>query len=259
MDPNNLSFGLAFIAGVASFVSPCVLSLVPAYVSYLGSRTVTADGQVLENRRETFLHGLAFVLGFSVVFIGLGLTASVIGQFLYDWRTVLAQVGGLVVIVFGLHTLGILHIPFLEYDTRRQQPPDKRLGYAASALMGVFFSAGWAPCVGPILGAVLTLAFTTEGIAQGAWLLTGYSIGLGIPFLLAAAGLSNVGGFLKTHRQNLRYVTLANGVLLIFIGVLLLTNSLSFFATLAPVAEFQIQLEETVIQWWTGLTGGPTP
>lgn len=259
MDIANLSFGLAFIAGIASFVSPCVLSLVPAYVSYLGSRTVTADGQVIERRRETFLHGVAFVAGFSAVFIGLGLTASAIGQFLYDWRTVLTQVGGLVVIIFGLHTLGVLHIPFLEYDTRRQQPPDKRLGYAASALMGVFFSAGWAPCVGPILGAVLTLALSAEGVAQGAWLLTGYSIGLGIPFLLAAAGLSNVGGFLKKHRQNLRYITLANGVLLIFIGALLLTNSLAFFATLAPVAEFQIQLENNVIQWWNGLTGGATP
>ena len=125
MDPAKISFGLAFLAGLASFVSPCVLSLVPAYVGYLSSRAVTTSGQMIANRWATLSHGAAFVLGFSVIFIALGATASAVGALLYDLQGLLTRVGGLVVIVFGLHTMGVIQIPFLDYDTRRQQAPDR--------------------------------------------------------------------------------------------------------------------------------------
>src|SRR5512140_63060 len=150
MQIGNVSAGLAFIAGVASFLSPCVLALVPAYIGYLGGRAAGGENDV-NNRFITFTHGLAFVLGFSAVFIVLGVAASALGGLLYDVRTWLGRIGGLIVIVFGLHMIGIIRIPFLEYDTRMQEMPDLKLGYVSSALMGVFFSAGWSPCVGPVL------------------------------------------------------------------------------------------------------------
>lgn len=260
MNPDDISFGLAMVAGIASFVSPCVLSLVPAYVGYLGSRavTTTADGRqaTTESRWGTLAHGLAFVLGFSLVFIGLGLTASAVGALLYDLKPILTRLGGLVVIVFGLHTMGVIHIPFLEYDTRRQQAPDRRLGYLSSLLMGVFFSAGWAPCVGPVLGAVLTLALDSSGIARGGYLLAAYSLGLGIPFLLAAAGIGSVSDMLKRYGRHLRYVSIFTGALLIFIGVLLLTDSLSYLARFAPLTQFQVAVDQSVVGFWNALTGG---
>lgn len=126
MDPNNVSVGLAFIAGIVSFLSPCVFSLVPAYVGYLGSRTITPEGVAIENRWETVAHGLAFVLGFSAVFVALGMAASAVGLILYDARGLLTKIGGVIVILFGLHTMGAIHIPFLDYDTRRQQAPNRR-------------------------------------------------------------------------------------------------------------------------------------
>jgi cytochrome c-type biogenesis protein len=254
MDPAKLSLGLAFLAGLASFLSPCVLSLVPAYVGYLSSRAVTTSGQVVANRWATLSHGAAFVLGFSVIFVALGATASAVGALLYDMQGWLTRVGGLVVIVFGLHTMGVIHIPFLDYDTRRQQAPDPRLGYLSSALMGVFFSAGWAPCVGPVLGAVLTLALNADGVSRGVVLLSAYSVGLGIPFLLAAAGIANVSQWLRRYRPYLRYVSIATGLFLILIGVMLFSNTLSRFATIASFAQFQASLDQNVITFWQWLT-----
>jgi cytochrome c-type biogenesis protein len=255
LDSGNIPFGLAFLAGLASFLSPCVLCLVPAYLGYLGSRTVTSEGQVIENRWVTFTHGLAFVLGFSLVFIALGLTASAVGALLYDSRDLLAKVGGVVVIIFGLHTLGVIHIPFLDYDTRRQQVPDRRLGYLSSALMGVFFSAGWSPCIGLILGAVLTLAaLNPQQVGHGAALLSAYSLGLGLPFLFVAAGVGSISEFLRRYNKYLRYVSQVTGIFLIVIGVMLFTNSLSYFARFAPFSEFQVSLDQTVIDFWNWLT-----
>ena len=188
MDFSQISVGLAFLAGLASFLSPCVFSLVPAYVGYLGG--LAAGGQdARSNRWVTFSHGLAFVLGFSVVFVFLGIAVSFAGGLLFDLRYWLSRIGGIVVVVFGLHMIGILHIPFLEYDTRRQVMPDPKLGYLSSALMGVFFSAGWSPCVGPVLGTILTFVFNGGSVAQGTALLTAYSAGLAVPFLAAALAI----------------------------------------------------------------------
>ncbi len=222
-----MTLGLAFLAGLASFLSPCVLALVPAYVGYLSGRSVGPGGVTVENRWVTFTHGVAFVLGFSIVFVILGAAASALGAFLFDARQWLAQIGGVVVILFGLHMLGVIHIPFLDFDTRRQVRPDPRLGYLSSMLMGIFFSAGWSPCVGPVLGAVLTLALNNAKVTQGAVLLVAYSAGLAIPFLLAALGIGRVAELMRRHARLLKGISTATGVIMIILGIMLLTGTLA--------------------------------
>jgi cytochrome c-type biogenesis protein len=234
MNIADISLGLAFLAGLASFLSPCVFSLVPAYIGYLGGRA--AGGEATENNRfVTFTHGLAFVLGFSLVFISLGVASSAFGRLLFDLRFILAKVGGIVVIIFGLHMIGVFRIPFLEYDTRVQQVPDRKWGYLSSALMGVFFSAGWAPCVGPVLGAILTLALNGGSISTGISLLSAYSAGLAIPFLLAALGLGWVSLTLRKYGKVMHYVEIAMGVVLIIIGVMLFSG---IFERIAQAGQF---------------------
>jgi len=239
MQIGNVSVGLAFIAGVASFLSPCVLALVPAYVGYLGGRAVGGENE-RNNRFITFTHGLAFVLGFSAVFIVLGVAASALGGLLYDVRTWLGRIGGLIVIVFGLHMIGIIRIPFLEYDTRMQEMPNPKLGYLSSALMGVFFSAGWSPCVGPVLGSILTLALNGGSISSGAGLLSAYSAGLAVPFLIAALGIGWVTAILRKYGKVMRYTEIIMGVLMVIIGVMLMTGAFNIIATLFPGWSFGI-------------------
>ena len=234
MDIANITLGLAFLAGLASFLSPCVFSLVPAYIGYLGGRA--AGGEVTEsNRFVTFTHGLAFVLGFSLVFITLGVASSAFGRLLFDLRFILAKVGGIIVIIFGLHMIGIFRIPFLEYDTRVQQLPDRKWGYLSSALMGVFFSAGWAPCVGPVLGAILTLAMNGGSISTGVSLLSAYSAGLAIPFLIAALGVGWVSVTLKKYGKVMHYIEIAMGVILVIIGIMLFSG---IFERIAQASQF---------------------
>ncbi len=228
MDISQVTVGLAFLAGLASFLSPCVFSLVPAYVGYLGGRA--AGGENGSNRWVTFSHGLAFVLGFSVVFILLGIALAFAGGLLYDLRTVLTKVGGIVVTLFGLHMIGLFHIPFLAYDTRVSQAPDPKWGYFSSALMGVFFSAGWSPCVGPVLGTILTLAINGGSVPLGAALLSAYSAGLAIPFLVAALGIGWVTTILLKYNKTMRYVEIAMGVILVVVGVMLFTGAFSLLA-----------------------------
>jgi cytochrome c-type biogenesis protein len=226
VSPGSVTVPLAFLAGLASFLSPCVLALVPAYIGYLSGRSVTAEGVVIENRWETFGHGLAFVAGFTLVFIALGAAASLIGAVLYDLRLWLARIGGVVVVIFGLHTMGVISIPFLDYDTRRQMRPSPGLGYGSSVLMGVFFSAGWAPCVGPVLGVVLTLALSTGSLNQGVILLTAYSAGLAIPFLLTALGIGRAAELMRRHVRTVQIVSKVTGAVMVVIGVLLFTGTL---------------------------------
>ncbi|MBI4670307.1 MAG: sulfite exporter TauE/SafE family protein [Chloroflexi bacterium] len=256
MESVNVTVGLALLAGIVSFFSPCVLSLVPAYVGYLGSRTVTPEGQPLPHRRATLSHGLAFVLGFSIFFIALGAAASAPSGLLFDAREWLARIGGVIVIVLGLHTLGILRLSFLEMDTRAKRAPDRRWGYASSVLMGVFFSAGWSPCIGPILGAVLTLSLNSDSVNAGVILLAAYSLGLALPFLAAAVGVGWVTTLLRRYSNALHYVTWASGALLILIGVLLLTNALQPISNLGLAVDYQTRLDENLIRLWRNLTGG---
>jgi cytochrome c-type biogenesis protein len=229
MGISQISVWLAFLAGLASFLSPCVFSLVPAYVGYLGG--LAAGGEKNQsNRWVTFSHGLAFVLGFSTVFVLLGVAASFAGGLLFDLRFWLAKIGGVVVVIFGLHMIGVFHIPFLAYDTRVQKAPDPKLGYLSSALMGVFFSAGWSPCVGPVLGTILTIAINGGSLSLGAVLLTAYSAGLAIPFLIAALGIGWVSTILKKYSKVMRYVEIAMGVILVIVGILLFTGIFELIA-----------------------------
>jgi cytochrome c-type biogenesis protein len=227
LETNSVSIGLAFVAGLASFLSPCVFSLVPAYIGYLSGRSVGGDQG---SRWITFSHGVAFVLGFSVIFILLGITTSAIGNLLYNARDWIAKIGGIVVIIFGLHMTGIIRIPFLEYDTRKQDLPDPKLGYLSSALMGVFFSAGWSPCVGPVLGAILTLSFTGGSVLQGASLLSSYSAGLAIPFLIAALGVGWVSAVIRKYSKTMRIVEIVMGVILIIVGGMLFLGTFQLLA-----------------------------
>ncbi len=229
MNVSEITIGLAFLAGLASFLSPCVFSLVPAYVGYLGGRAAGGESHA-NNRWITFTHGLAFVLGFSVVFVLMGVAASLAGGFLFNARNWLAKIGGVVVIIFGLHMIGVFRIPFLEYDTRVNTAPDPKLGYLSSALLGVFFSAGWSPCVGPVLGAILTLAINGGSIALGTKLLTAYSAGLAVPFLIAALGIGWVTTILRKYSKVMRYVEIVMGVILVIVGFMLFAGIFELIA-----------------------------
>ncbi|MGB9673014.1 MAG: cytochrome c biogenesis CcdA family protein [Anaerolineales bacterium] len=234
------TIGLAFLAGLASFLSPCVFSLVPAYIGYLGGRSVANAQSGVQDKWITFLHGLAFVLGFSIVFITLGVAASALGGALINIRNILTKIGGLIVIIFGIHMTGLYRIPFLEYDIRRQSTDVSKQGFFASALMGVFFSAGWSPCVGPVLGAILMLALNGGSIVQGITLLSAYSAGLAIPFLIAALGIGWVTTILRKYSRLMRYTEIVMGVILIIVGAMLMLGYLSQLSRLGLFVDFGI-------------------
>lgn len=228
----TVTFGIAFIAGLASFLSPCVLPLVPAYIGYLSGKSLSSSsGNVAStNKWQTVSHGLAFILGFSLVFILLGITFSVIGGWLTSFRDILAKIGGLAVILFGIHMIGIYRFRFLEYDLRHQSPINQGMGYLSSFLMGVFFSAGWSPCLGPVLAAILTIAMNTGDAGIGVRLLGAYSLGLGIPFLVAAIGVSWIGNLIRKYGRVVRITEIVMGVILIVVGVMLVTGTFSVIA-----------------------------
>lgn len=232
------TIGLAFLAGLASFLSPCVFSLVPAYIGYLGGRSVSSGEDQQRLKLITFFHGLAFVLGFSIVFVSMGVAASALGGALFGIRTFLAKVGGIIVIIFGIHMTGIYRIPFLEYDTRRQGEIAQKGGFLASVLMGVFFSAGWSPCVGPVLGTILMLALNGGSIIQGVTLLSAYSAGLAIPFLIAAFGIGWVSTLIRKYGKVMRYTEIIMGVILILVGILLMSGYLSQLSRFGLFVDF---------------------
>ncbi|MCW5875802.1 MAG: hypothetical protein KIS85_02860 [Anaerolineales bacterium] len=226
------SFGLAFLAGVASFLSPCVFALVPAYVSYLGGRSTAAGLRQEAATRQALTHGLAFVLGFSLIFVLLGLLSSALGALFASMQGYMAKIGGLIAIALGLHLAGVIHIRFLDYDLRPQSKLQQERSYLSSAMMGVFFSAGWTPCIGPALGVILTLAANGGSPVQGAWLLSAYSAGLAVPFLLAAGQIGWVTYLLRRHPGLGASVQRVMGVVLTLVGVLLFSGRLSTLANL---------------------------
>lgn len=240
------SFGLSFLAGLASFLSPCVFALVPAYISYLGGRT-SAVGDQQPATRQALSHGLAFVLGFSLVFILLGLVSSALGALLASLQGTIAKIGGLLAIVLGLQLAGIIHIPFLAYDLRPQNKLQQERSYLSSAMMGIFFSAGWTPCIGPALGVILTLAANGGSPVQGALLLAAYSAGLAIPFLLAAGQIGWVTYLLRRFPRLGQGVQRVMGLVLAFVGVLLFSGRL---ATLGTLGSFFDILDEGRVGLW---------
>jgi cytochrome c-type biogenesis protein len=233
----ELTTGLAFLAGLASFLSPCVLCLVPVYIGYLGGRAVGGESNS-PNRWITFTHGLAFVLGFSLVFIIFNILAAALGGLLLGMRTWLAKIGGIIVVIFGLQMIGVFRIPFLEYDVRIHSQTEPRWGYISSLLMGVFFSAGWAPCVGPILGSIMTFAANGGSILKGVLLGSVYSAGLAIPFLLAALGIGWVTTILRRYNKVMRIIEIVMGIILVLAGILLFMGSFNILASYIPFLDF---------------------
>jgi cytochrome c-type biogenesis protein len=236
MASSSVSIGFAFLAGLASFLSPCVLSLVPVYIGILGGRSFGNDAVNVEKRWTTAAHGLAFVIGFSLVFITFGVITSSIGNILYQHRLWIARLGGLIVAMFGIHITGIVRIPFLEYDLRPRTQFDRQRGLLSSLLMGVFFSMGWSPCIGPVLGAIYALTLQEGSVVRGIQMLTAYSAGMALPFLAAAVGMSWVTVLIRRFSSVIRYVEIAMGILLIIVGGMLFMGTFEVLGRLFPVS-----------------------
>lgn len=228
MNSSQLTLGIAFLAGLASFLSPCVLPLVPIYLAQLVGQSVyqaTNGKQEQTNRLTTFLHAATFVLGFTLAFVALGATASTLGNFLRTYQVVLREIGGVFLIIIGLHMAGILKLPILYWQKRIEFRPT-RPSYPASALIGVVFAIGWIPCVGPILGSILVLAANSTTLKQGVLLLLAYALGLGIPFLLLGLGLDQVSKILKWLKPHLGKIEIFTGIMLIVVGIMIFFNLL---------------------------------
>ncbi|MCH2463714.1 MAG: cytochrome c biogenesis protein CcdA [Gemmatimonadetes bacterium] len=227
----NESVGLwvALTGGVVSFLSPCVLPLVPSYLSFVTGMSLE-DLQGGVDRRATFMHSLLFVLGFSIIFIALGASASFLGSFLYNYKVWIARVGGAVIIVLGLHLTGVFKIvPLLR--ERRVHVNDKPAGYLGTIGVGAAFGAGWTPCIGPILGSILGLASTQDTVWAGVSLLSVYSLGLAIPFLISALALDLFLSAFSRFRRFLPAVEKGAGVMLIILGLLLVTGTFTLLNT----------------------------
>ena len=193
----------------------------PAYIGYLGGRSISADQtRSMKNRWYTFLHGLAFVAGFSVIFIGLGMAASVIGRLLFDAREILEKAGGVLITLFGLHMTGLVRIKWLDYDLRPANRVEENLSYFSSFIMGVLFSAGWSPCVGPVLGSILTLAMNESSLTEGFKLLTSYSAGFAIPFLFLALAIDRISLRASRFSKATHIIEIIMGAVLVLIGLL---------------------------------------
>ena len=224
---DEISTITALGAGFLSFISPCVLPLVPAYISFISGASMEElrGGDRRAYSRRVILNTLMFIAGFSIVFIGLGASATFIGQFLISKAFFLKKIAGAVIVLFGIHMLGIFRFSFLDVEKKFEQRT-KPTGAVGSILVGLAFAFGWTPCIGPILAGILAFAATKESVGQGVWLLTAYSLGLGIPFLLTSLGINAFFGFFKRVRGHLRKVEIVSGVLLIGIGILIFTNDL---------------------------------
>lgn len=225
----------AFVAGFLSFISPCVLPLIPGYVSFVSGMSLeemrgTGDpASMAASRRQVLLTSLSFVIGFSLVFIALGASASAIGKFLVDKLPLLGKIAGAVIIVFGLHTMGVFRIAMLETE-KRVQARRKPAGPLGAVLVGIAFAFGWTPCIGPILGGILVVAGSKETVAEGVALLAVYSLGLGIPFMLTSVAINRFFSVTARIRKHYHAIELVSGGLLVAIGVLIFTGKLTVIA-----------------------------
>jgi cytochrome c-type biogenesis protein len=219
----SLTLTIALTAGILSFLSPCVLPLVPSYLSFVTGMTVE-DLQEHEEQRNVMLHAGLFVVGFSGVFLILGASASFLGAFFQAYEDWIARIGGVIIIVLGLHLMGVFRILPLMRE-RRVQLSDKPAGHLGTLAVGAAFGAGWTPCIGPVLGAILTLAGTQETIWSGVGLLAAYSAGLAIPFMLAAVALDRFLSAFQRFRRFIPVLEKGSGLLLVVLGLLLVSGS----------------------------------
>jgi cytochrome c-type biogenesis protein len=225
-EPASLGLLVAFAAGLLSFLSPCVLPLVPSYIGFLTGMSLP---ELSGRRRVALGHALLFVLGFSLVFVLLGASATALGRALNYYQLWLQRIGGVLIIGFGFVCLGVIKVGVLNQE-RRVQLEQKPVGYLGSALVGMAFGAGWTPCIGPVLGAILGLAATTQDLSRGMVLLAAYSAGLAVPFLVAALALDAFLDWFQRFRRYLPWVMRVSGVLLVFVGVLMVTGEFTRLA-----------------------------
>jgi cytochrome c-type biogenesis protein len=228
----NVSIFVAFSAGIISFLSPCILPVIPSYLAFITGislEELSEQESLRKVRKKVIANSLMFILGFSILFIILGASATFVGKFLYKNIRWFEIIGGVLVIVLGLHFAGIFRLKFLDRE-KKIHLKKKPLGYLGTCLVGMAFGAGWTPCVGPILGAILAMAATTQDILQGIILLVFYSAGLGIPFLLSAIILHKFFEYFKKIRKYFKVISIVGGVLLIIVGILLITG---YFSTLS--------------------------
>lgn len=218
----------SFMAGIFAFISPCVLPLVPVYLGIMSRNSIYKGSNIkFSDRVYTFLNSLLFVLGFSIVFILLGSTATLAGQFLKNYLSIIGRVGGAILIVFGIHYMGIFKIPFLNMEKRFKIPEKLKTGYLWSFLFGLIFSFGWVPCVGMILAAILLLASNMETLLQGILLLAVFSAGLGLPFVLASIFIGFFTGFLKKINRHIKIVSIISGIFLAVLGIIFVMDSMT--------------------------------
>jgi cytochrome c-type biogenesis protein len=225
-EPAALGFLVAFFAGLLSFLSPCVLPLVPSYVGFITGMTLP---ELTGRRRAALTHALLFVAGFSLVFVLLGATATALGRALNYYQVWLQRVGGVLIILFGLLCLGVFRVGLLTGE-RRIHLERKPVGYLGSLLVGMAFAAGWTPCIGPVLGGILGLAATSNDVTRGMQLLAAYSAGLALPFLVAAVAVESFLDWFQRFRHFLPWVMRVSGVMLIVVGVLLVTGEFTRLA-----------------------------
>lgn len=231
---HQVSLFAAFTAGFLSFVSPCVLPLVPSYVSYITGLSVEdlAKAEARHRFRRTIVvNSLLFIAGFSCVFIAFGASASLIGQGLIIYQDYIRKIGGVLIVIFGLYLLGVLNLNFLQTE-KRFHFSSRPAGYLGSFLIGVAFAAGWTPCVGPVLGTILLYASTTDGLMDGVTLLASYSLGLGLPLFATAMGVDRFLEYFRQVRSYLWGVSAVSGLFLVVVGVMIYANSLTMITSL---------------------------
>ena len=229
----QISLFAAFTAGLLSFVSPCVLPLVPSYLSYITGLSLEQLADVTERqkfRKSIILNSLLFIAGFSAVFVAFGASASLIGQVLFVYQDYIRRIGGVLIVIFGLYLLGVLNLRFLQVE-KRLHFSSRPAGYLGSFLIGVAFAAGWTPCVGPVLGTILLYASTTDALTDGVALLTSYSLGLGLPLFATALGVDRFLDYFKQVRSYLWSVSAISGVFLVVVGVMIYANSLTLITS----------------------------
>jgi len=227
MFTETVSYSAAFIAGLISFFSPCIFPLIPGYFTFitgfsLDQLTGEYDARI---RKKVFLSTASYVLGFSAVFILMGASASFLGGIVFEYRQIIRVVGGLIVILLGIHLTGIIRIRSLEFE-KRIQVRNKPLNYIGAFLVGTAFGAGWSPCIGPLLGSILIYAGSRETVYEGIFLLALYSAGLAVPFITISFFINFLMKFMKKATFAMKYINTVAGILLIIVGLLLVTNRL---------------------------------
>jgi cytochrome c-type biogenesis protein len=227
MEGTSFGIFIAFTAGLLSFLSPCVLPLIPSYVTFITGLSLE---DVTQARRAALIHSLLFISGFTLIFLALGASATALGQLLSYQRVWISRIGGVLIIVFGLYMLGVFNVSLFSQE-RRVHIADKPVGYLGTVLVGIAFGAGWTPCIGPILGSILTYAASEADLSRGLWLLLAYSMGLAVPFLVSAVAVERFLDFFTRMKRQMVWISRTSGVLMIAVGILMVTNYFTILAT----------------------------